>query len=82
MNREQNISVSAVYDGKALVPDKPVHLQAGKKYHLIIEDIPSDKPQRESSSDTFHICETAEISERVLACEWFTSEEDEAWDYL
>ena len=75
-------SVSAVYDGKALVPDQPVNLQAGKKYHLIIEDIPPDKSQRESSSDTFHICETACMSERVLARDWLTSEEDEAWDYL
>jgi len=30
-------SVSAVYDGKVLIPDHPVFLQAGKKYYLIIE---------------------------------------------
>ena len=74
--------VSAVYDGKALIPDHPVDLKAGKKYHLIIEDIPPDDPQKGSNSEQIHICETACMSEHVLAREWLTSEEDEAWEYL
>lgn len=74
--------VSAMYDGKALIPDHPVDLQAGKKYHLIIEDIPPDDPQKSSTAEQIHISETAYMSERVLAREWLTSEEDEAWEYL
>ena len=74
--------VSAVYDGKALIPDHPVDLQAGKKYHLIIEDIPPDDIQKGSTVDQIQISETAYMSERVLAREWQTSEEDAAWDYL
>lgn len=74
--------VSAVYDGKALIPDHPVDLQAGKKYHLIIEDIPPDDTQKGSNSEQIHVCETAYMSERVLAREWLTSEEDKAWEYL
>ena len=74
--------VSAVYDGKALIPDHPVDLQAGKKYHLIIEDIPPDAIQKGSTVDQIQISETAYMSERVLAREWQTSEEDAAWDYL
>ena len=81
MKREKSTSVSAVYDGKALVPDKPVHIQAGKKYHLIIENISPDKPQI-GTSDTFHICKAACMSGRVLTRAWVTSEEDEAWEYL
>ncbi len=75
-------TVSAVYDGKVLIPDQPVELKAGKKYHLIIEDIPPDESQIEDISKNSHSCETAIMSERVLAREWLTSEEDEAWDYL
>jgi hypothetical protein len=74
--------VSAAYDGKALIPDHPVNLQAGKKYHLIIEDIPPADFQKKSSSKQIQVCETAYMSERVLAREWLTSEEDEAWEYL
>ncbi|MCA1917623.1 hypothetical protein [Methanospirillum hungatei] len=76
------ITVSAVYNGKVLVPDQPVNLQVGKKYHLIIEDIPPDEPQKACTCDTTHICETMYLSERVLARDWLTSEEDEAWEYL
>ena len=39
-------SVSTLYDGKTFVPDQPVNLQTGRKYHLIIEDIPPDELQR------------------------------------
>ena len=76
------IDVSAVYDGKALIPDHPVDLQAGKKYHIIIEHIPPDDPQKASDTEQILISETAYMSERVLAREWMTSEEDEAWEYL
>lgn len=75
-------SVSALYDGKVLIPDHSVDLQAGKKYYLIIEDIPPDKPQKGSTFENSHVSETTCMSERVLAREWLTSEEDEAWDYL
>ena len=75
-------SVSAVYNGKVLIPEQSVTLQAGKNYYLIIEDIPPDKPQKGSTFENSHICETTCMSERVLAREWLTSEEDEAWDYL
>lgn len=74
--------VSAVFDGKALIPDHPVDLQAGKRYHLIIEDIPPDDSQKGSTVDQIHMRATAYMSERVLAREWQTSEEDEAWEYL
>lgn len=74
--------VSAVYDGKAFIPDHPVNLQVGKKYHLIIEDNPPDDSQKGSTVDQIHISETAYLSERALAREWQTSEEDEAWEYL
>ena len=75
-------SFSAVFDGEALIPDHPVDLQAGKKYHLIIEDIPPDDPQKGCTSERIEVCETTYTSERVLAREWLTSEEDEAWEYL
>jgi hypothetical protein len=75
-------SITAVYDGEALIPVHPVDLQAGRKYHLIIEDIPPDDPHKGCRSQQTPVCETAYMSERVLAREWLTSEEDEAWDYL
>ena len=50
--------VSAVYDGKALIPEKPVDLKAGKKYHLIIEDIPPGDPQMRSNPEQIRVCET------------------------
>jgi predicted DNA-binding antitoxin AbrB/MazE fold protein len=75
-------SVFAVYDGKVLVPDQPVKLEAGKKYHLIIEDIPPVEPQKGSAFHTTQIWETACMSERVLARDWLTAEEDKAWEYL
>ncbi len=74
--------VSAVYDGKALIPEKPVDLKTGKKYHLIIEEIPPDDPKMDSNSEKIQVCENAYMSERVLAREWLTTEEDEAWEYL
>lgn len=39
-------SVSAVYDGTVLIPDHPIELKIGKKYHLIIEDIPPGTTQK------------------------------------
>lgn len=63
MKKEQNISVSADHDGRSLVPDQPVHLQAGKKYHLIIEDILPDELQKGSDPDNLPISETAFMSD-------------------
>ena len=74
--------VPAVYDGKALIPEKPVNLQAGKKYLLIIEDIPPNDSQITGIPETKGLCETAYMSERVLAREWLTPEEDKAWEFL
>ncbi|QXO95545.1 hypothetical protein KSK55_03860 [Methanospirillum purgamenti] len=76
------ISVSAAYDGKDLIPDQPIELKAGKKYHLIIEDIPPDTTQKEGIPDNSYGCETSELSEQILARDWLTPEEAEAWDYL
>ena len=76
------ISVSAVYDGIVLIPDHPIELKVGKKYSLIIEDIPPDTTQKEGNPDSSYGCETTELSERVLAREWLTPEENEAWNYL
>lgn len=76
------INVFALFDGKVLIPDHPVELNAGKKYHLIIEDIPPDIPQIIGIPDNSYGCETVVMSERVLAREWLTPEEDEAWNYL
>lgn len=75
-------SVSVLYDGKSFIPDHPVYLKAGKKYHLIIEDIPPDDTKKGFNPEPIRVCETASMSERVLAREWLTSEEDEAWEYL
>lgn len=74
--------VPAVYDGKALIPDKPVDLQTGKKYLLIIEDIPPEDSTMKDISEKNGLSETALMSESSLAREWCTPEEDEAWDYL
>ena len=72
----------AVYDGKALVPDHPVDLETGKKYLLIIEEVPPDNPQLQTNNEERGVCETAFMSEKSLAQDWLTPEEDEAWDYL
>ncbi|MFH0966836.1 MAG: hypothetical protein V1862_04040 [Methanobacteriota archaeon] len=77
-----NNGIPAVYDGKALVPDHPVDLDTGKKYLLIIEEVPPDNPLIKMNTEERGVCETAFMSEKSLAHDWLTPEEDEAWDYL
>ena len=74
--------VSVVYDGEVFIPDHPMNLRVGKKYHITIQDIPPDNRVQDRKPEDMHISETASLSEYVLAREWLTSEEDEAWDYL
>lgn len=49
-------SVSALYDGKVLIPNHPIEQRAGKKSHLIIEDIPPDPSQKEGIPDNWYGC--------------------------
>jgi len=43
-------SLHAVFDGKVLKPEKPVDLEVGIRYVLIVERTAETKPMREESS--------------------------------